>query len=57
MKEQEEAVQKVVYQKDQEMQKYQKHCFEAEEAKKTLESQVRGYADTLNKKIQIIHEL
>ena len=57
MKEQEEAVQKVVYQKDQEMQKYQKHCFEAEDAKKTLESQVRGYADTLNKKIQIIHEL
>ena len=39
------------------MQRYQHNYEIAEEAKKSLENQIRGYADTLNKKIQEIHEL
>ena len=57
VREQEEAVQKIVHQKDLEMQKNQKNYETAEQARRGMENQVRGYSDTLNRKIQLIHEL
>lgn len=55
VREQEEAVQKIVHQKDLEIDKHQKNCQAAEQAKRVVDNQLRGYCDTLNNKIQLIH--
>ena len=57
VRQQEEAIQKIAHQKDVEMQRYQKECENVQEIKRNLQNQVRGYAETLNKKIQLIHQL
>ena len=39
------------------MQKFKEHFEQSEQIRKGLENQMRGYAETLNRKIQHIHEL